>query len=203
MVSTSSERRALGDRLKRQRERRGIALESISRSTKIPTALFAGLERGDCSRWPVGIYSRAYVRCYAEAIGLNGDEIVEDFISAYGSTARPDGDGRAPSRSRGAVLRLSLVEEPAITPERLAHRVALAGTDFLAAASLGAVIHIALDASLLPTLGAVLTYHFVARLVSDQPLVWWAVRRARAAAARPAPVPQEEVAVGDAASTAA
>jgi transcriptional regulator with XRE-family HTH domain len=125
MVSTSSERRALGDRLKRHRERRGITLEAIAQSTKIPAALFAGLERGDCSRWPVGLYSRAYVRSYAQALGLNADETVEDFVSAFGATAHADGGDGAPSSSmRGPkTLRLGLVEEPAVTPERIVKRV--------------------------------------------------------------------------------
>ena len=49
-----TDRRGFGERLKRQRERAGVTLEAISRSTKVPVALFAGLEAGDCSRWPAG-----------------------------------------------------------------------------------------------------------------------------------------------------
>ena len=64
-----SDRRGLGERLKRQRERRGITLQQISQSSKVPASLFAGLEAGDCSRWPAGLYARAYIRAYADAIG--------------------------------------------------------------------------------------------------------------------------------------
>ena len=81
-----SERRAFGERARRQRERRGVTLEKIAQSTKVPASLFAGLERGDCSRWPAGLYSRAYIRAYAELIGLDPNEAVEDFTAAFGET---------------------------------------------------------------------------------------------------------------------
>ncbi len=57
-------------RLRRERERRQIALSSISANTKISVSLFQALERGDVSRWPSGIYRRSFVRAYAQAIGL-------------------------------------------------------------------------------------------------------------------------------------
>ena len=78
-----SDRRGLGERLKRQRERRGVTLQQISHSSKVPASLFAALEAGDCSRWPAGLYARAYIRAYADAMGLNPDETVEEFVAAY------------------------------------------------------------------------------------------------------------------------
>lgn len=206
MVSTSSERRALGDRLKRHRERRGITLQAIAQSTKIPAALFAGLERGDCSRWPVGLYSRAYVRSYAQAVGLNADETVEDFVSAFGATAHADGGDSAPaSAQRGPnTLRLGLVDEPAISPERVVKRVALAGTDLVLASGLAWGTYALLDTTVLVTVGCALAYHAVGRLVSDEPLFMWLAHRLRSASLHPAPEPETgEVAVGDAASTTA
>ena len=83
-----SDRRGLGERLKRQRERRGVTLQQISHSSKVPASLFAALEAGDCSRWPAGLYARAYVRAYADAIGLNPDETVEEFVAAFGATSQ-------------------------------------------------------------------------------------------------------------------
>ncbi|MGH9372869.1 MAG: helix-turn-helix domain-containing protein [Vicinamibacterales bacterium] len=201
-----SDRRTLGERLKRQRERRGVTLESISQATKVPVTLFAGLERGDCSRWPAGIYSRAYVRSYASAIGLNEEETVEDFLAAFGSAVQADGiDGSpAPGSRAEGTLRLGLVEEPALTPERVAKRAALAGTDLAVASGLAWSAYALLDTTLLITVGSVLAYQTVSRLVSDEPLLWWLIRRARNASLRSAPVVEsDEVAVGDAASTTA
>ena len=52
----------------RRTERGFPALEDILDESR---PLFAALERGDCSRWPAGIYSRAWVRNYALVVGLD------------------------------------------------------------------------------------------------------------------------------------
>src|SRR5919201_774446 len=72
-----------GSRLRRERERRHIALSSISANTKINVALFEGLERDDVSRWPSGIFRRAFIRAYAEAIGLDPDAVAREFNERF------------------------------------------------------------------------------------------------------------------------
>ena len=74
---------AFGPRLRRERERRQISLTSIAENTKISRSLLEALERDDVSRWPTGIFRRAFVRSYAEAIGLNGDEVVREFSERF------------------------------------------------------------------------------------------------------------------------
>jgi len=71
---------SLGARLRQQRERQQIALTSIAEQTKISLALLEGLERDDLSRWPTGIFRRAFVRAYAHAIGLEPDSVVREFL---------------------------------------------------------------------------------------------------------------------------
>ncbi|PYR14130.1 MAG: hypothetical protein DMG00_04655 [Acidobacteria bacterium] len=72
-----------GSRLRRERERRHIALSSISANTKISVALFEGLERDDVSRWPSGIFRRAFIRAYAEGIGLDPDAVTREFNERF------------------------------------------------------------------------------------------------------------------------
>jgi transcriptional regulator with XRE-family HTH domain len=72
-----------GSRLRRARERRRLTLADLARQTKLSVSLFESLEEGTCERWPVGVYSRAHVRTYAELVGLDGDEIVEEFSALY------------------------------------------------------------------------------------------------------------------------
>jgi transcriptional regulator with XRE-family HTH domain len=86
-----SARHIFGLSLRRQREQRGIPLEAIASAMKVSTSLLAGLERGDCARWPGGIYSRAYVRDYARAIGLEPSEVAARFAELFSETAHPDG----------------------------------------------------------------------------------------------------------------
>jgi cytoskeletal protein RodZ len=58
-----------------------VRLEDISARTKIPIHLLEDLERGDFSRWPGGIYARAYVREYASEIGLDPEATLNDLRS--------------------------------------------------------------------------------------------------------------------------
>ena len=53
------------------------------------------------------------MRVYAEVIGLNADETVEEFVAAFGITVKADGIDTQPALSARApgALRLSLVEE--------------------------------------------------------------------------------------------
>jgi transcriptional regulator with XRE-family HTH domain len=72
-----------GRRLKEQRERHGITLQTIAGNTKINVSLLAGLERGDLSAWPNGIFRRAFVREYATAIGVAPEPIVAEFTRLF------------------------------------------------------------------------------------------------------------------------
>ena len=69
----------LGAYLRAERERRDLALRTISETTKVSLPLLEGLESDDISRWPGGIFRRAFVRSYAEAVGLDPDEIFKRF----------------------------------------------------------------------------------------------------------------------------
>ena len=85
-----SDRDTFGPRLRAERERRGISIETIASVTKVGGDLWDGLERNDFSRWPSGIFARAFVRDYARAIGLDADEVVDEFCRLF-----PLGDRRA------------------------------------------------------------------------------------------------------------
>jgi len=80
---------SFGRRLRRERERRQIALSSISANSKISVSLFEALERDDVARWPVGIYRRSFIRAYASAIGLDADAIAREFLERYPDPLEP------------------------------------------------------------------------------------------------------------------
>jgi hypothetical protein len=85
-----SDRETFGPRLRSERERRGISLDTIATVTKVSADLWEGLERNDFSRWPSGIFARAFVRDYARAVGLDADEVIDEFCRLF-----PNGDRRA------------------------------------------------------------------------------------------------------------
>jgi transcriptional regulator with XRE-family HTH domain len=80
---------SFGARLRQHRERQGIALATIAEKTKIKQSLLDGLERDDLAQWPPGIFRRAYVRSYGQAIGLDPDTVVRDFLEHYPEPVEP------------------------------------------------------------------------------------------------------------------
>jgi hypothetical protein len=104
---------SFGSRLRRERERRQIALSSISANTKISATLFEALEREDLSRWPTGIFRRAFIRAYATGIGLDPDVVQREFLERFpdpadASPGATDSALSAPVESGETVLRLTL-----------------------------------------------------------------------------------------------
>ena len=97
---------SFGTRLRQQREQRQVSLEDISTKTKIKASLLEGLEGDDLSRWPQGIFRRAYIRAYAQAIGLEPDTVVQQFLALYPEPAEelplvaPESPKRPPTRLR-------------------------------------------------------------------------------------------------------
>ena len=86
------EQDTFGPRLRRERERRGITLDTIVTRTNVSLELWQGFESNDFSRWPTRLYARAFAREYAKVIGLDPDEVVDDFCRLF-----PLGDRRSVS----------------------------------------------------------------------------------------------------------
>lgn len=100
-------RQAFGLTLRNQRERLGIPIQDIAESTKISVALLTALERGDVSRWPKGIFRRAFFREYAIAVALSPEPLLSEFARLF-----PDADAAVIPPT--GEMRLSLAaKEPA------------------------------------------------------------------------------------------
>jgi cytoskeletal protein RodZ len=72
-----------GAKMKRLREERKITLRAIADATKISVATFEALERDDIKRLPAGIFARSIVRAYAQAIGIDPETAVSDFLTRF------------------------------------------------------------------------------------------------------------------------
>lgn len=68
----------VGHQLFTARQRRGLTLDDISRTTKIPVSLLEAIERDDVARLPQGFFTRAFVRAYAHEVGVNADDLLEN-----------------------------------------------------------------------------------------------------------------------------
>jgi cytoskeletal protein RodZ len=86
-----------GSRLREARERSGLTLREISARTRISRAHLEALERNEISRLPGGIFARAFVRGYAEQVGLDPEKAVEEFLEAFSE------DGLAAGRAHVAI----------------------------------------------------------------------------------------------------
>jgi len=100
---------SFGRRLRRERERRQIALTSIAENSKISVSLLRDLERDDVSKWPPGIFRRSFMRAYAQAVGLDVEATTREFLERFPD---PDPDGLNPSQSTppASPLRLTLAD---------------------------------------------------------------------------------------------
>jgi cytoskeleton protein RodZ len=77
---------SFGERLRREREMRGVSLDDIADATKIGTRLLRALEEEHFELLPGGIFNKGFVRAYSKYLGLNEEEAVADYLEAAGET---------------------------------------------------------------------------------------------------------------------
>ncbi|NME04903.1 RodZ domain-containing protein [Psychrobacillus sp. BL-248-WT-3] len=80
----------LGTRLKEARTAKGYSIEDLQEITKIQKRYLANIEEGNYSTIPGAFYVRAFIKQYAEAVGLNGDELLETYKSELPSPTNED-----------------------------------------------------------------------------------------------------------------
>ncbi|EDL63972.1 hypothetical protein BSG1_21265 [Bacillus sp. SG-1] len=69
----------LGARLKEAREAKGYSLDDLQNMTKIQKRYLMGIEEGNYDMMPGKFYVRAFIKQYAEAVGLNPEMIFEEY----------------------------------------------------------------------------------------------------------------------------
>lgn len=74
-----------GRYLRQQRELRGMSLDEVARSTKIPPTLLGALEEGQAERFPERVFVLNYIRSYANVVGLSADEALNRFQEIPGA----------------------------------------------------------------------------------------------------------------------
>jgi cytoskeleton protein RodZ len=79
-----------GDRLRREREMRGIALDEIVESTKISRRHLEALEGEHFDQLPGGVFNKGFVRAYARFLGIDEDQAVADYSAASNEQPEPE-----------------------------------------------------------------------------------------------------------------
>jgi len=73
-----------GQRLRKQREGKGLTLEDISKATRIPVRHLAALETGDESHLPAAVYVKGFLRAYARELDMDDRELIDEYNKIYG-----------------------------------------------------------------------------------------------------------------------
>ena len=69
----------LGNSLKEARLAKGYSLDDLQDITKIQKRYLIGIEEGNYSIMPGSFYVRAFIKQYAEAVGLDADQILTEY----------------------------------------------------------------------------------------------------------------------------
>ncbi|AKG35152.1 helix-turn-helix domain-containing protein [Paenibacillus durus] len=68
----------LGRQLKEARLQKGMSLDDVQEVTKIRKKYLEAIETGDYKVLPGSFYVRAFIKTYAEAVGVNPDELIQE-----------------------------------------------------------------------------------------------------------------------------
>ncbi len=74
---------SFGEKLRLEREMRGVSLREIAEGTKISLRFLQALEEDRIDVLPGGLFPRAFVRQYAAQLGLDAEKMVADFALAH------------------------------------------------------------------------------------------------------------------------
>ena len=161
-----------------QRLRVGLTLDALSAATKVNAALFAQLERGDLSRWPRGLYRRAFFRDYVSAVGLPTDDTMTTFLELFPDAAGSPSAHAVVSTLGRQPLRLTMAPDHRTAWTLRPALLAAASIDGLGVVALSAVVSWALSAGFAPTLALVaLVYSLVSTACLGRSLAsWWTER---------------------------
>src|SRR5437762_2602567 len=83
---------SIGEKLRLQRETRGIALRDISEQTRISMRYLEAIEVDDYRRLPGGIFNRSFIRAYAKFIGYDENDAIEDYAQTLRERGEADDD---------------------------------------------------------------------------------------------------------------
>lgn len=75
----------VGEKLKEARQAKGYTLDDLQQITKIQKRYLVAIEEGNLDVLPGNFYARAFIKQYADTVGLNGDQLLSEhteFIPA-------------------------------------------------------------------------------------------------------------------------
>nr|WP_153578358.1 MULTISPECIES: helix-turn-helix domain-containing protein [Bacillus] len=78
----------MGQKLKEAREAKGLSIDQLHEITKIQKRHLVAIEEGNYDVLPGAFYARAFIKQYADAVGLNGEELLVEHQSTIPQSER-------------------------------------------------------------------------------------------------------------------
>ncbi len=85
----SPELAAVGERLRAAREASGRSLGDIEAVTRIRVAYLGAIDGGRRGELPGDVFVKGFLRAYANAVGLDGDQVVAQYKRSLAATGAP------------------------------------------------------------------------------------------------------------------
>jgi len=102
--------RELGRILREKRESVGLDLDALHAQTKIRKRYLMALEEGDWTVLPGDVYARGFVRSYAEALGLDGLQLLHDHVDGHAQQTEANMQAPSSQNSPETILGTSILE---------------------------------------------------------------------------------------------
>ncbi|HFK1450089.1 TPA: helix-turn-helix domain-containing protein [Bacillus pacificus] len=80
----------LGQKLKEARGTKGLSIDQLHEITKIQKRYLVAIEEGNYDVLPGAFYARAFIKQYADAVGLNGEELLVEYQSTIPQSEKRD-----------------------------------------------------------------------------------------------------------------
>src|SRR5881296_2587327 len=80
---------AVGVYLRDLRERQGISLEELSRSTRVLHHYLEALETDDLASLPAPVFTKGFIRAYCQVLGVSSDEAIALYDLRAGQSREP------------------------------------------------------------------------------------------------------------------
>ena len=79
----------LGQILKEAREKKGVTASQAAAATRMKIQTVEALERDDFSRMAAPMYSKGFIKLYAEYLGLDPAPLVREYMDLHAPKVRP------------------------------------------------------------------------------------------------------------------
>ncbi|MBH0349326.1 MULTISPECIES: helix-turn-helix domain-containing protein [Bacillus] len=80
----------LGQKLKEARGTKSLSIDQLHEITKIQKRHLVAIEEGNYDVLPGAFYARAFIKQYADAVGLNGEELLVEYQSTIPQSEKRD-----------------------------------------------------------------------------------------------------------------